>query len=245
MYIHINKSNGKQYVGITKQNPESRWRNGKGYKHCVAFYRAIQKYGWDGFEHVIFADKLTKSEAENMEQILISKLHTCDVDYGYNISEGGCAPLLSDETKKKIAQSKLGEKNPMFGKKHTSEQKEHLSKMFSGENNPNYGKKHSDETRKKISDALKGKHAHLTEEHKAYLSVIMHEKLKGRPRIKGSGKQPKPVKCIETGEVFESVADAARSKGIKNKSNISSSLHGRGKSCGGFHWEYYNNSSII
>lgn len=51
VYVHVNKINGKMYVGITSQTVEQRWRQGKGYKHCVFFYRAIEKYGWDGFEH--------------------------------------------------------------------------------------------------------------------------------------------------------------------------------------------------
>lgn len=88
VYIH-NFPNGKSYVGITGQLPEKRWKNGWGYKHQPYLFQAIQKYGWDNIEHFIFASNLTKEEAENMEQILISKLNTLDEKYGYNIAIGG------------------------------------------------------------------------------------------------------------------------------------------------------------
>ena len=47
VYIHVNKTNGKCYVGITTQKPYDRWgSNGCNYKGQV-FYNAIRKYGWD------------------------------------------------------------------------------------------------------------------------------------------------------------------------------------------------------
>lgn len=56
LYVHINKLNNKKYFGITCKRPKERWANGRGYNQTqCAFYNAIQKYGWDGFEHkVIF-----------------------------------------------------------------------------------------------------------------------------------------------------------------------------------------------
>lgn len=45
------------------------------------------------------------------------------------------------------------------------------------------------------------------------------------------------VKCIETGTVYESLADAMRLTGIKNTC-IQSACKGRCKTAGGYHWEY-------
>lgn len=87
VYVHINKTNNKCYVGITSKKAKDRWRkNGAGYK-SQTFYKAIKKYGWDNFEHEIIATHLTVSEASDMERLLIQKLDT--IKNGYNVSLGG------------------------------------------------------------------------------------------------------------------------------------------------------------
>jgi hypothetical protein len=50
-----------------------------------------------------------------------------------------------------------GEKNGMYGKKHTEEFKEHLRKMNSGKNGNFYGKKHTEEAKQKIRQKKIGK----------------------------------------------------------------------------------------
>lgn len=108
VYIHTNKLNGKKYIGITGQKPEVRWKNGKAYHDNVYFCSAIQKYGWDGFEHKILFDNLTKEEAENKEVELIKEMKTTDREYGYNIQNGGSSiGRFSEETKEKIRQATL------------------------------------------------------------------------------------------------------------------------------------------
>ena len=47
----------------------------------------------------------------------------------------------------------------------------------------------------------------------------------------------KPVRCVETGEVFESVKAAAAAVN-RLPSNISAALKGRAMTSGGYHWEY-------
>ena len=97
VYIHTNKTNNKVYIGITSWKPEDRWgHNGNRYykeDHSV-FYNAIQKYGWDGFEHIIFAENLTEEEAKKMEIVLIALYKSnCkryeNPSYGYNMTDGG------------------------------------------------------------------------------------------------------------------------------------------------------------
>lgn len=89
VYCHENKKNGKLYFGITKTSVRRRWSKGKGYKDQHLFGRAIEKYGWDGFEHIILFTGLSEDEAKQMERDLIREFHTQDRDKGYNITDGG------------------------------------------------------------------------------------------------------------------------------------------------------------
>lgn len=111
VYMHRNKTNGKIYIGITGQKLEDRWREGKGYKGCRAFSSAIKKYGWDGFEHILLFNGLTKEEAENKEIELIKKYNSNKKKYGYNISNGGnTIGKHSEETKRLIGEKAKGRK---------------------------------------------------------------------------------------------------------------------------------------
>ena len=89
MYIHTNKVNQKVYIGITGRKPSERWQNGNGYKLNPYFWNAIQKYGWDGFEHEIIEDNLTRKEAEQKEIYYIKKYDSTNHSKGYNIQRGG------------------------------------------------------------------------------------------------------------------------------------------------------------
>ena len=72
VYSHTNKINGKVYIGLTSMKPEERWANGKHYHKGTHFRNAIDKYGWDSFEHKIIKSGLTKEEAGYWEQYYIS-----------------------------------------------------------------------------------------------------------------------------------------------------------------------------
>lgn len=88
VYMHINKINSKKYIGITK-DIKRRWQNnGREYKGFTFGY-AIEKYGWDNFDHIILFENLTREEACKKEIELIAYYNTTDNAYGYNISKGG------------------------------------------------------------------------------------------------------------------------------------------------------------
>ena len=126
----------------------------------------------------------------------------------------------------------------MYGKKHTEEEKQNLRAKMSGANNPHYGKKNSVETRAKISQALKGRPCPLTEEQRKIVSQKISASLKGRVRPEGGGRPPKKILCVETGEIFDSIAEAARQKRIKSKNAISRVAKGKQSVCCGYHWKY-------
>lgn len=83
VYAHVNKINGKVYIGITKELKRRWGSDGYFYQGCPKFYRAIQKYGWDNFMHLILIDGISKDMALEIEAFLINKYNT--IDNGYNI----------------------------------------------------------------------------------------------------------------------------------------------------------------
>lgn len=136
VYIHVNKINQKVYVGQTREkNIIKRWGNdGIGYKTQDRFWRAIQKYGWDNFEHLIITDWITKEKANEIEIAVIALFDSTNKDYGYNISQGGNGPTgvpCTDEKKQLLSDMFSGFGNPFYGKKHTDDIKDMLSEIRS------------------------------------------------------------------------------------------------------------------
>ena len=174
IYVHVNKLNGKLYIGQTcYKYINTRWRHGKGYMHSPHFYNAIQKYGWENFEHIVlFEDIPDYKIADIIETELIKKYKSNNPEFGYNVSSGGSfGRTLSEETKNKIRLSKIGDKNPNYKKSPSDETRQRMSESHkgkkqteewinkrkrSGEQNGMYGKKLSKESRKIISQKTKG-----------------------------------------------------------------------------------------
>lgn len=48
----------------------------------------------------------------------------------------------------------------------------------------------------------------------------------------------RPVRCVETGEVYPRAADAAAAMGLKNRQSISQACRAQGRRAAGFRWEY-------
>ena len=132
LYVHISPSN-KRYYGITSEDKvQDRWLNGKGYHRNEHFTNAINKYGWENFQHIVLFDNLTKEEACLLEQMYIALYDTANKKYGYNNSLGGEHGLASEQTKKKISESLKGENNPNYGRQFTEEHRKKLSESKKG-----------------------------------------------------------------------------------------------------------------
>ncbi len=120
---------------------------------------------------IIFLKKnLSEKDAFKYEEYYIFILGRKDIGTGIlrnrtNGGEGNSGRVVSVETKSKISKSRLGDKNPFFGKR--------------GEQTSMFGRKHSPETKRKIAESLKGKR--LSEESRQKIS----RKNKGRKRSEG------------------------------------------------------------
>ena len=89
VYMHRNKINDKKYIGITCRKPEHRWgKDGHSYKGQV-FKKAIDKYGWNNFDHVILFNELSAEDAYKKEQEMIKLYKSNQKEFGYNLSVGG------------------------------------------------------------------------------------------------------------------------------------------------------------
>ena len=133
VYIH-QCPNNKKYVGVTSEKTYNRFHGGSGYKYNKEFYEDIKKYGWNNIKHIIINENISQEEAYKLEQKLIKEYNTTNFKYGYNKQNGGekgkmtpeikqkiskarLNKKLSEETKQKLRIQKLGNKNPMYGKK--------------------------------------------------------------------------------------------------------------------------------
>lgn len=197
VYKHI-VPNGKVYIGITRRKPEKRWGSkGINYRNQV-FYRAIKKYGWDNIFHEILYNNLTKEEAEQKEIELIAMYQSNNMNFGYNIDNGGsCIDSFSEEHKRKISDSKKG--------KHPSEEtKRKIRESLTGRKLPeelkhkiteiNKNRKFSDEAIKRISESSKNRE--YTQEQMEYRKQMIRKA------------RSQPVYCVEIDMTFGSVPEA-------------------------------------
>jgi group I intron endonuclease len=151
--------NGKVYVGVTK-NFRVRLRGHSRAYNNYPISRAVRKYGWNSFIHEILYEGEDYISARDVwEPNFIKKFSSNDPNKGYNLTKGGQGTfgyVVSDETRAKQRQAKLGKK---LSEPHRR-----------GISNSNKGHAVSTETRKKISEQLKGninsKGYKLSDEHK-------------------------------------------------------------------------------
>ena len=177
IYMHRNKINNKVYIGQTCQAPEKRWgKNGIGYNKSPKFWHAIQKYGWDNFEHIILFQNLTAEQADEIEQKLIV-LYNANGENGYNIQSGGRCLTNAEKAQQNLHDGLV--------KRWTLERKKEYSNKMK-----QYYKSLSDEERNELYNNRRGASHHAS----------------------------KKVVCKETGDVFDSLSQAAVWAGLKETS---------------------------
>lgn len=218
VYMWENNITGKRYIGETT-DLYHRMKNYKNGGVTRILSEEVNTFGWNIFELYIierFDYDVKEEELLDRESYWISKYDTTNPDKGYNTcsySNHTKGTQLTDETKKKISEaSKELWKDQTYRKKQTDrmtgEKNFFYGKHFNGELNPMYGKHHSDETVAKIKEALTGK-----------------------PNYSAM----KKVKCVETGEIFDSLKEAGKMCN-SNTSGVHRVVDKPNFACHGYHF---------
>lgn len=157
VYCHVNKKNGKRYVGWTATSVQRRWS-----VHCKSaragsrsyFHTAIRKYGSgdDAWDHLVVTHAFTARGAKLLERLWISYLHTFAYDkgaHGYNETRGGdgmTGHQVSVSTRRRLSECA----------KRENLSPETLKKMSDAQRRRKWGPR-SEQTKRRIADGNKGK----------------------------------------------------------------------------------------
>lgn len=140
--------------------------------------------------------------------------------------EGGSivgAKVIAEELRQRYREKSIGENNNFYGKSHTEESRhkmsENIKKYFETHDSPRKNIEVSEESKKRMRES----------------SVHRWEKPENRYQYATK------IICVETGELFNSIREAAESVN-GNIGNISAACRGyKGrKTAYGYHWEYLN-----
>ena len=248
IYKTTNLINGKIYIGQHRYSKKgidkSYYGSGK------LLLKAIEKYGIENFKCEIIQDAESKEDLDKKEIKWIDFYRKLNYEM-YNIVDGGTGgdtnggKTFSKEWRERISK---GQK----GRKATEETKRKLSISHLGQKPWNKGIPISEEQKKKISQANKGKACWCkgikwTEEQKQNMSKIKKEFYKEHPEYlekmskahlgqkswsKGQTKETNPslmsnslkqsikVKCIELDKIFISMREASKAVGATPRTNM-------------------------
>lgn len=113
VYLISSTKTKKQYVGVTTKGYLNRfanhiWHSRKQRKSCRALYEAINKFGAESFSVELLYTANSRDEMHQMEIHFIKSLNTLSPD-GYNLTEGGDAGIMSEETKQMMSDRLKGQ----------------------------------------------------------------------------------------------------------------------------------------
>lgn len=151
IYKITNVVTQKVYIGQTTTSIQKRWNS-----HCSVsnksnsiLQKSIKKHGKEVFQVDLLDSGFDKWDLDQLEIHYINALNTMAPN-GYNLRTGGARGKHSEETLKKMSESKKG-------KKFSDEHKSKLSVAKKGKPGTWLGKYRSEETKQKLSAAQQGK----------------------------------------------------------------------------------------
>ena len=206
VYQATNLKNDKIYIGSTiagLKKTKLHHKSCANRGHSRPIYDAIKKHGFYNFIYNEIREFQSQDKAYEFKEACIMEFNSMNPKYGYNCTTGRLDKgfKMNKETKAKISEintgkvrpksfvkfmkERVGEKHPMFGKKHSKEAREN---MRLGQLNSDYIP--SEETKKKASETMKRrwKEPEIIEKMKNRKRGIVTEETRKKLSIANSGK---------------------------------------------------------
>lgn len=227
VYCATNKLNGKRYVGQTVRPLAERWRDHCRVKDDNYFHRAIHKYGAENFDVQVI------DTAKSVEELDVKEMHWIETlgtlfPSGYNLREGGNVSGrgrigILNRKSRLIYQFRLDGSmvNGYYGT-HDAHVRTGLSAHA-------------------ISQALR--RGNLCGGCVWVLATEFDPQKLVKKIDSYHGNRWRKVVCVETGEVFRSMSEAAQ-KYDTAPSSISACCAGRLKTTAKLHWKYYEEGEL-
>lgn len=186
----------------------------------------------------IVQDNLSEEDAFQKEKDLIAYYRN-NTDFRLsNITDGGDGAsgyVHSPEVREKISESSkkrwedesfrdkmLAIRRDENGPYKSVEFRKKISSLVQGENNPNYGNKWNEAQKEHLSEVRINSH--------------VAEGI-NNPRAKS-------IICLESGEVFDLIADAQKKYGVKTESSFSIALKNKNRLAANLHWRVFDESLL-
>ena len=205
IYCITNTVNGKIYIGQSsnlqkrkRQHFNALRKNTHGNKYLQ---HSFNKYGEKSFDYQVMTEgDFTDAELNELECMYIQLFgaHAYTQGNGYNLAFGGNTKRgfkHTLETRKKMSESRMGEKNGFYGKKHTEETKKKIVA------NTDYSLFQTSEYRQKMSEAMTGRV--FTEQHR-----------QNKSNAQRGGRNPIARKVSIEGVIYDCIQDAANHYGL-------------------------------
>lgn len=216
VYMIQNVVNNKIYIGSTVNYKNRVMAHKRGLKGGYHDNRKLQKdydeYGIEAFCYTLLCEESDEDKRFELEAVIIQALNS--YESGYNLSIDGRGKfLITEETRKKMSENNIGEKNNFYGKKHSDETRKIISdnaKSRVGEKNSFYGKKHSQESLNKIAKA----YDELKES--GWLNPQKGVPKSEEAKRKNALSQPSRKSVYADGKVYISISQCAKELGVVN-----------------------------
>lgn len=257
VYKYTSPSN-KSYIGITRQTQKNRaGNNGYKYERCPAFWKAIQKYGFENFSYEELETNLDEKTAKEKEKEYIKKFNT--QKNGYNISGGGDGFTIYDSNEIMDLWNRgfsTKEIEAILGGGHETIQQTLTKNNITLEERIARGRKETTDKYLLLIEQIK----QLWEQGQSKQQIVMALNIKdntvahaltklgidGKERIKRSAGKYHARQIIQYDKngkylnTFATISEAEKSTGASH-ANIVKVCKGERKTAGGFKWEYKEN----